>query len=56
MEIEITATYDRDSRRYHRFLVDDGQKIKGAVYLPKSEPVPDTVTILLKTKGGDQKQ
>lgn len=51
MEKKITATYDQDSKRFHRFLIDAGQVVTGAIYLPKNEPVPDTVTIRLKTKG-----
>ncbi len=25
MENELTATYDQDSKRYHRFMIDEGQ-------------------------------
>jgi hypothetical protein len=51
MNKELTATYDSDSKRFHRFLVNDGQGVMGTIYVPKNEPVPDTVTIQLKTKG-----
>jgi hypothetical protein len=47
----LTATYDQDSKRFHRFLLDYGQELTGTLYVPKNEPVPDTVTIHLKTKG-----
>jgi len=51
MEKEITATYDSDSKRYHRFLIDAGQVVTGAIYVSKKEPVPDKLTIRLRTKG-----
>jgi hypothetical protein len=51
MKNEVTATYDRDSKRYHRFLIDLGQKITGTIYVPKDEPAPDALTIQLRTKG-----
>jgi len=51
MENQITATYDQDSKRFHRFLIDPGQKITGTIYIPKDEPVPDNLTIQLRTKG-----
>lgn len=49
MEIQITATFDKDSRRYHRFLVDEGQEVKGAIYIAKDATIPEKVTISLKT-------
>jgi hypothetical protein len=55
-ELTLTATYDKDSKRFHRFLVDVGQVMTGTLYVPKNEPVPDTVTICLRTKGENQKQ
>ena len=48
---DITATFDGDSKRYHRFLIDPGQKITGTIYIPKDESVPDNLTIQLRTKG-----
>jgi hypothetical protein len=48
---DIIATYEGDSKRYHRFLIDPGQKITGTIYIPKDEPVPDNLTIQLRTKG-----
>ncbi len=51
MENEITATYDQDSKRYHRFLIDGGQGITGTIYIPRDMKVPDTVSVQLKTKG-----
>jgi hypothetical protein len=55
MQIELIATYDRDSKRYHRFLIDESQRITGVIYIPKGMKIPDTLTISLKTKGtGDE--
>ena len=51
MRSEFIATYDRDSKRYHRFLIDEGQEITGTIYIPKDESVPDNLTIQLRTKG-----
>ena len=44
---ELIATYDSDSKRYHRFLIDEGQEITGTIYIPKDKEVPDRVTISL---------
>jgi hypothetical protein len=51
MENQITATYGSDSKRYHRFLIDEGQRITGTIYVPKDKKVPNSVTIFLKTRG-----
>jgi hypothetical protein len=50
METQISATYDQDSKRYHRFLIDEGQEITGTIYIPKDKEVPDRVTISLKIR------
>jgi hypothetical protein len=49
-DLTFTATYDKDSRRYHGFLIDEAQEITGTIYIPKDMKVPDSVTIQLKTK------
>lgn len=51
MEKELTAIYDKDSKRFHRFLIDGGQEITGTIYVPKGKEIPERVTIQLKTKG-----
>ena len=53
---EITATLDGDSKRYHRFLIDTGQKITGTIHIPKDEPVPDNLTVQLRAKGERSKR
>jgi hypothetical protein len=56
MENQITATYDQDSKRYHRFLIDPGQGITGTIYIPKDMKIPDSVTIHFRTKANGQKE
>ncbi|MGA2465522.1 MAG: hypothetical protein ABSH06_14345 [Thermodesulfobacteriota bacterium] len=50
MEKELTAIYDSDSKRFHRFLIDGGQEITGTIYIPKGKEIPERVIIQLKTK------
>ena len=50
MKEDVTATYDHDSNGYHRFKVDRGQELTGTLCIPKDKPIPDTVTIRLRTK------
>jgi hypothetical protein len=33
-------THDKDSERYHRFLIDTGQGITGMIYIPNNERRP----------------
>ena len=56
MEKELIATYDQDSKRYHRFLIGGDQEITGTIYIPKDKEVPDRVTISLKTKEEREKR
>jgi len=50
---KIIACYERDTRRYHRFLIDDGQGITGSLYIPKANEVPEIVEIVLQIKGAE---
>ena len=50
MKKDVTGTYDHDSNGYRRFKVDRGQELTGTLCIPKDKPVPDTVTIRLRTK------
>ena len=50
MERQIHATYDRDSKHFHRFLIDEGQGITGTIYVLKDEKVPEAIQVDLKTK------
>ena len=50
MKEDVTATYDHDANGYHRFKVDRGQELTGTLCIPKDKPIPDTVTIRLRSK------
>jgi len=51
MTTEVTATYDQDSKRYHRYLIDEGQGIVGNLYIPKdTKQIPKELTIRLRVK------
>jgi hypothetical protein len=48
-KVMVTATYDRDSKRYHRYLIDEGQGITGTLYIPKKEEqIPEEIVIKLQ--------
>lgn len=51
-ENTITATYDRDSKRYHRYIIDEEQGIVGNIYIPKGSSVPKRVVVELQSKRG----
>jgi len=53
--LEITATFDDDTKRMHRFLIDGGQEVTGAIYIPKGKEIPSKILIQLRTKAGDVK-
>lgn len=47
---KINAVYDQDTYRYHRFLIQESEGIKGSLYINKDADVPDEITVKLKTK------
>lgn len=47
--LEITATFDDDTKRMHRFIIDDGQGIVGTIYIPKGEAIPDEIVVKFLT-------
>jgi hypothetical protein len=49
-KFEIKATYDKDSKRFHRFLIDPGQPVLGTIYVSKGNKIPDCFTVRLKVK------
>jgi hypothetical protein len=49
-EKKITATFQDDTKRFHKFVVDDGQDIKGTFYLPKDREVPDVFIVRFRTR------
>jgi len=49
--IKLQASYKGDSKRFHKFLIDDGQDLVGSIYCPKNSEVPKSVQIELKSNG-----
>ena len=50
-KVEVTATYDQDSKRYHRYIIDEGQGIVGNVYVPKDvKAAPKEIVLKLRVK------
>ena len=47
---KLIATYDQDSKRYHRYIIDEGQGIVGNIYIPKEDDIPKQVVINLRVK------
>jgi len=47
---EIIASYDQDSKRYHRYVIDEGQGIVGNIYVPKGKEIPKELKITLRVK------
>ena len=49
---KLTATYSKDTLRMHCYLLDEGQDIKGSLYIPKDSTggIPKEVLITLKVK------
>ncbi|MFX0199167.1 MAG: hypothetical protein ACFFCW_23840 [Candidatus Hodarchaeota archaeon] len=50
---KIVARYDKDSKRYHKFTIEEGQDAVGTIYLPKGGQIPHEITVVLKTKNDD---
>lgn len=49
--IEVSCTYDADTKRCHRYIVDPGQVITGSIYVTKSEKIPESVILRFKVNG-----
>lgn len=49
--IVVSAVYDRDSKRYHRYNIEENLKgITGSIYVSKAlQPVPEKVTVELRS-------
>jgi len=47
---QITATHERDSKHYHRYVIDSDQGVMGVIYTSKAEQVPNQLMVQLKTK------
>ena len=49
-EKQLVVTYDQDSKRYHRYIIDEGQGIVGNIYVPKDSEIPKQLIIKLRVK------
>jgi len=51
-KIEVVAYYERDSKRYRRFVIrqdyEKGGGIVGLIYVPQITDVPETVVVNLE--------
>lgn len=46
-EIKGHYTFDKDSKRYHRFKIEADEGITGSIYIPKkTEPLPKKLVLL----------
>lgn len=56
-EIKGKMTYERDSKRYHRFDIETESGVVGTIYIPKDlRPLPDRICLDRadnKQRGGD---
>lgn len=52
MTKELTATYNQDSKRYHRYLIDSDEdaEITGSIYIRKDQDIPKELLIRLRVK------
>ena len=55
-EKQLTAVFDADTKRTHRFLIDDSDGIRGSIYVPKDKAVPNTIVIHLRTKAQKEQE
>lgn len=47
----IEATFERDTKKFHRYVIDEGQLAIGTIYITKGvEAVPEELVIRMKTK------
>jgi len=51
--VVITATFDKDSKKYHRYLIDEGQKVVGMIYVPKGKSKEFKKVTVKLLSGGD---
>lgn len=49
-QVSIVAIFDDDSKRFHRFIISEGQGVAGSIYIPKGAEIPDFITVKLQTK------
>ena len=47
--VKLTASYEKDSKRYRRYRVDDNEAgILGTLYVAKDKTAPEKVTIAIE--------
>ena len=52
--VEISARYDADTKRTHRFLIESAKGVSGSIYINKdARPLPKDLAIKLKMKGDE---
>lgn len=48
---KVTAVYDKDTYRTHRYLIPEGQLVKGTLYVPKDAgEVPREILVKLEVE------
>jgi len=54
---EITATFEKDSKRFRRFLIDNNKEgIVGTIYIPKGSKTPEEITISFEEIVGERSE
>jgi hypothetical protein len=54
-KIEVVAFYERDSKRFHRFVIQDPERlVTGVIYTSKVIEPPETLVISLRTDKKDE--
>lgn len=51
--VKVKAHYDKDTFRMHRFIIDEGQIVKGTLYVSKdikAQDIPTEVVVQLREK------
>ncbi len=46
--INLSAKFDQDSKRFHRFTINEGKGIVGSIYVGKDRKIPATLKITLE--------
>jgi len=48
--VEVKATYEKDTKRYHRFSIDSPE-VSGVIYIRKDADLPKEVRVKLHVEG-----
>ena len=50
-QVEITARFDGDTKRTHRYIIESKDGVAGSIYVSKeTSPLPKTLVVTMKTK------